>query len=748
MPIEVICDSCGKRYYAPDQMAGKRIKCRNCSATFLVPDISAQGENPDDPLSQLAALQEGFGHDSTMAEGNPVELPPPEDEPMAVTTSRYRPRFVYPYSNVVDRWLPILLLIGGPLWIAYATFGSDENATPGLSTARFIVLMITYLILVFPMGLGGVKMAARDLGFSLPRTSTWRALATFMPTFTLAAVIWMVSGGHIAGLVLGLFAGFLVSAATLWLLFHLQPSELPAAAGYAGGMTALAIAIAAGLLIALNALTGAVMTGLKKADSLSGSPYGMAFTWPNSPKTEPPPVILKKTPPSEKTPQENAPQQTPAPAATQQTETEVASVPANNPAVPAPEANTAKQFAPANPSPNSQSPNATSGPGKPLFQDAVDQDASNSGPSPASQPSLTIPPDLMIPSPLVESASLAPLDDCDDRLIRPLTPSPWAILQHYTPQETQLNRIWVGGGAPPEEVKPWKSSGMIARARAGDDQVPEQYAISPNGDLLAYVSTFPTFSVVVKSFSQRRIVQTLKLSDPTSLQADVLGFASDDRLLVHRNKSGHHSIEQWDVKTGAKQRPIDMYEYDVNSPPILSPDGSTMALAVHDRTKPSELTMTILLFELPSGIGHKIVTSDLNATESTIASGLAFSPDGTKLAALFEQGANGLLALYNLSSSGGKQVLSQPLMPIPSKPQLPFNGSSILWLTNDALLVYGRSVLTTTGAEVGDLGILSVSGQAFEKPDTCDLRIQSQSLRGVAVVKVKIDQIPKPVVGK
>ena len=133
------------------------------------------------------------------------------------------------------------------------------------------------------MGLGGVKMAARDLGFSLPRTSTWRALATFMPIFVLGAVLWMVSGGHIAGLILGLLAGFLVSTATMWLLFHLQPAELPAAVGYAGGMTGLAVAIAAGVLIAMNAMLSAAMTGMHKADSLTGSPFGIGFTWPQAP---------------------------------------------------------------------------------------------------------------------------------------------------------------------------------------------------------------------------------------------------------------------------------------------------------------------------------------------------------------------------------------------------------------------------------------------------------------------------------
>ncbi len=74
----------------------------------------------------------------------------------------------------------------------------------------------------------------------------------------------------------------------------------------------------------------------------------------------------------------------------------------------------------------------------------------------------------------------------------------------------------------------------------------------------------------------------------------------------------------------------------------------------------------------------------------------------------------------------------------------------MLWLTNDALLLYGRSVLSSrTGAEVGDLGVLSVAGQTFLKPDVCELNVQSlPSLHGVAIVKLKPDEIAKVVAGK
>src|SRR5207249_5163296 len=139
-----------------------------------------------------------------------------------------------------------------------------------------------------------------------------------------------------------------------------------------------------------------------------------------------------------------------------------------------------------------------------------------------------------------ESVTLAPIDGTYDQLLRPLTPSAWAVLLHRG-AESQLDRIWVGPANAPENLKAWKPAGSFTRAP--DDKVIEAYAVSPNGDLLAYVSSFPIYSVVVKSYKQRRIVQTLKLQDPGT-EADVLGFATDDRLLVHRvnAKDGKDSL--------------------------------------------------------------------------------------------------------------------------------------------------------------------------------------------------------------
>ena len=209
MSIQVHCEGCGKLYQAEDRLAGKRMRCRQCGTVFAIPGGELLGDT-DDSLDQLAALNESFGGgDSTiLGTSHVTNLPVPEDLPEVTgPTRRYNVRLTYPGAAAVDRWLPIVLTIGGTLWVVLTAFHND-SAAPGLTAARVIVMFFVYLALIFPMALKGVQLAARDLHFALPRTSTWRALATFMPTFVLGAVLWMVSGGQTFALILGLIAGF------------------------------------------------------------------------------------------------------------------------------------------------------------------------------------------------------------------------------------------------------------------------------------------------------------------------------------------------------------------------------------------------------------------------------------------------------------------------------------------------------------------------------------------------------------
>src|SRR4051812_34386532 len=299
MPIQIQCSGCGKQYQAQGHLAGKKIRCRQCGTVFVIPGLLDMPE-PDDPLKQLAALEQSFGGDSTIITHSPSpDLPIPDDIQISTGAPfRHNSRLTYPGAAAVDRGLPIVLLVGGVLWVVLTALHTDA-AKPALAAARLGVMFCTYLALIFPMGLKGMQLAGRDLGFHLPRTSTWRALATFMPMFALGAVMWMIGDGALSALIVGLVVGFVLSVGAMWLLFRLQPRELPGAAGYAGGMVALAVGIAAGVLIGLNALLSSALVSLHKQDALAGSPFGVGFTRPQTaePLNPPRPTNGKTTTP-------------------------------------------------------------------------------------------------------------------------------------------------------------------------------------------------------------------------------------------------------------------------------------------------------------------------------------------------------------------------------------------------------------------------------------------------------------------
>jgi hypothetical protein len=750
MSIQVQCDSCGKKYEAEERFAGKRIRCRACSTVFTVP-VPGDGDDALSSLAALAAPEPLVGHDSTLLGRSHANLPvPDDDEPEYKPATRaYRARFNYPYAAVVDRWLQILLLVGGPFWIALTAYHTQGAVTPGLTTARLGVLFFVYLVLLFPMGLKGVHLAGKDLGFSLPPASKWRALATFMPMFAIASVIWMIGGGKTSALVLGLAGGFIVSVATLWLLFHLQPNELPAAAGYAGGMTVLAVAVAAGVLIGLNTLLGNAMSGLHKVDALSGSPFGMGFPWPQA---EPAPVEQAKP----KTAVAVAPRvQTPPTAVTPTPEPLPA--PAENPEpAPAPPSNeVATNANPSDPFKDAGSDSTAAGPsfmGLNTIDGGPRAQATTVNTPPGASIASRLPPeptpavpDGVTKSPLVASISMAPMEAPYTTLVRPLTPSPWAAVIRKKPdQQGQIDLIWTGANDAnlPENTKPWKPA--VTAPYVPETAAVEKYALSPSGELLAHVSTFPSFSVLVYSFKEKRVLQTIKLQEANG-EASVFGFINDERLLVLRSKGGLSGFELFDSRAATRIKGFDIPKTAPAAvAPALSPDGTQMAIVAPDTARSGDTVVTIFLYDFPATTPRKLVVSDLNANTSSTPTGLVFSPDGQKIAVLFEQGANGLLTIFK-AHRDTKPAVSQPMLPVPAQPSGMFYGSSLIWLNDDALLLYGRAILNAnTGVSIGELGMPNVISHNFAKPDQAQLEVPvTSSERALSLVKLKMDEIGK-----
>jgi hypothetical protein len=718
MAIQAQCTSCGKVYSADDSLAGRRMRCRECGNIFALPALNQpQQDEPENDLSALAGPQESDSNGSTYAGHHPGNAPESDsDSPQEyVSGSRFRPRLNYPYAVVVDRWLPILLLIGGLAWVIFAAMKYDETNRPGLIVSRIIVLILAYLIVVFPMAAKGIQMASRDLGFQLPRAKYSRTLVSFMPAFALGSVLWMAGG--ITGLVLGVIVGLIASCLAMWLLFHLHPAELPAAAGYAGGMMAFGIAIVGGVLFGMNLLLSSALVSMHKLDSFPGSPFGMAFTWPKP--AEPAPIPKKPQIASTPTPQPTPPTPQPTPDS-----------PATLPAV-------AQTPTPDHPADSTNPTTQSTGTG--MFADATKDNDTSVPPPPDVTHQATVPAPKS-DSPLVDSITMEPIQNQFDQIVRPATPSSWAAVLRKGNGQGEIDRVWIGPGDGPNGLKPWASAGttpFVSDPKAGD-----RFVLSPDGDLLAYITSFPSLAVHLYSF-EKKTQQNIKLQESYGI-AEILGFISNTRLLVRREKDAKVGCELIDTN-GDTIHDISTQKFNCNSvTTAVSPDGTMLAVASLDAQHPQAVP-TIFLYDLSNGVARKLAVNDLAGSPVTTPTSLVFSPDGTRVAALYEQSPNGLLVVFRTKSSL-KPLMSLPLTPVPAQPEPNFTGSSMIWVGDDALCLYGKSILaSSTGAIVGDLAIPGVISQHFTKPDLLELGLAaSTGDHQIVMVKLKQDQLPHP----
>lgn len=223
MPITVECGQCKKKYRVGDASAGKKVKCKACGNTFLVPAAPAApppmpAEASFDDLAALAALEPG-GPVMEAAPLPPMRAravafteappPPPGSSRKGATAfgrsvsapavpgapgyanpydpKRFNRRPTYPYNALRDLWLPRLLIFFGfvlPMffWIV-ADIRNPHTSVTLLGTLIFIGLLIG--ITIPTMGLG-LNLAARATGFEPVDAARLKTFAAFCTPFLFA----------------------------------------------------------------------------------------------------------------------------------------------------------------------------------------------------------------------------------------------------------------------------------------------------------------------------------------------------------------------------------------------------------------------------------------------------------------------------------------------------------------------------------------------------------------------------------
>jgi WD40 repeat protein len=359
------------------------------------------------------------------------------------------------------------------------------------------------------------------------------------------------------------------------------------------------------------------------------------------------------------------------------------------------------------------------------------------------------------PSPLVQSIEVAAITPGYDTLIEPLTPSAWlAVARGSADQRGQIERWSMQPGHPS------MLSGSVPRTH--DSIASDAYVLAPTGDLLARVSSWPSPSVLIYLYPNGALLQTLPIqqdSDPTArITSQVFGFLptfdqkNPDRLLVHRRneKTGTDSFEVWDPRANRRIKliPVAPFERCVGTTAVSS-DGLTLAVAARGDNALTAASQppTLYLYDVSGGAGSqvksKLPIAPLKTPGAVRPTGMAFSPDNSRLAMLFEENGTGLLVIYSISNRGLSQQSSRVFPPMPVSAPMSWDGSSITWVGKNALLLYGQLIIdATTGESAGNTGISAITSQRFTPPDMLQLTFRDSSgQQRIALLKLDIKQI-------
>jgi len=326
------------------------------------------------------------------------------------------------------------------------------------------------------------------------------------------------------------------------------------------------------------------------------------------------------------------------------------------------------------------------------------------------QPDTTTPEAPTINSPIVKSIDLAPIKGQFDGVIRPLTDSPYiATVRHEgNGQEKMTIDLW--------NSDTWDKKGSAEFRNTQD--MGSYFVLSPDGEHLARIATFPRLSAQIWSFKENRVSHILNL-DTKLGSPELIGFAGDKRLLIRWSQD---ALEVVDVTGPGRSKQINTPEFERRGNTLtVNQDGTLVAIATKVDNQPM-----LLVYNLENGsiVGRSKINA-LDPRWPVTPTGMSFSPDSSKIALLFEQQGNGLLVCYKTSGGGDKAIAEHvyPAGPLPGHDIQKFTGSALAWMPDGkGWLLYGQGVFDmTTGQMVADLAMPCVQTSRVMPPDIIEV---------------------------
>lgn len=736
MPIQTKCEHCGHPYIARDDLAGRRVRCRQCGLVFVLSasasdEISLIDQTTNQPATESLSNTDLSG-DTTPAMEVDQGLPFPHEglaetrRMPAVTTSQsnmtggvgsaksmmerpdydpgefavaddrspgtgFRPAlpFDFPFAGELDRWLPwgtiaLMLFWVGMVswnWRPYSAL-SDVINTPKLpdwsGAFPLGLLLLIYVVVWLPLMSQANRSAAKANKFILPEHGIRRAAAIASIPFALGSVFWLGAESIAAGIT-GMVLGLGLALLAAWFLLRLRQKEIPfVGIAYAiGGI--IATLLSALLIYGADFALSQTILAMHMHQQFPTSPLGPDLPWD---MTRPRP-----TPDTTAIAQVKPPTSKPAPAlvATPDAAGGAPISPPQSTALPNPQPPVV-----ANPGPDRMNQPIVQQPAPPAPVPPLPWTAYAAPQPPANQVTLATLQNLQSASPMVVDAQMLPMLEAQ-RIVYPQMSAKFAVAISPLPDSNDDLVEWyrLDGKFP-----------RLAKARVSRNANPS-YALSPDGDLLAWVSNAMLYEVQVRSLSQEKVIQKIQIPD-RSVQTRILGFTNNTTMLVEYRGMRGCEFDLVDLSGTGKSYPA----------PVWTTMSQTVAVFVADEKRPETTRVAAIVppamddpfpaleifpVGLALGKAKPIILPLPRALDQMVAmnpTGIAFSPDGKQVAVSYEAAGQLGVVLANLE----RKTVNTRTFALPSdmgRGAAPSNANSRLtWLSpGDRWLYAGRLIL-------------------------------------------------------
>ena len=185
--------------------------------------------------------------------------------------------FDYPGADDIDRWLSPTLIVIGLLILLSTSSSPDTRGYGWIAVTRFLTHAVLYCALVFPVTLGMLRKAGRELRYAMPPKFRTRCFACYLPAFVL--VVLSGNDGFTLSQFFGGLVGLVISSSLVWLLFRLREEQVGTTVIYGAGGFAAGTLITIILILALNSICKVVVMNQQCQASVPVSPFGEGLSW-------------------------------------------------------------------------------------------------------------------------------------------------------------------------------------------------------------------------------------------------------------------------------------------------------------------------------------------------------------------------------------------------------------------------------------------------------------------------------------